>query len=66
MSAQPTWPLTGARADTIFYFIFIRIPKTNIKFKWITIIRKLRKETDWLPTKNTRLCNLHFNQDDFS
>ncbi|CAB3237172.1 unnamed protein product [Arctia plantaginis] len=32
--------------------------------KWIEIIRLLRKETDWLPTKSTIICSKHFREQD--
>uniref|UniRef100_A0A2A4K4M7 THAP-type domain-containing protein n=1 Tax=Heliothis virescens TaxID=7102 RepID=A0A2A4K4M7_HELVI len=34
------------------------------RFKWMEIIRLLRKETDWIPTKSSAICSKHFRDRD--
>lgn len=41
------------------------MPKDPVRReKWVEIIRLLRKETDWLPTKRTTICSNHFRDQD--
>ncbi|XP_077288977.1 uncharacterized protein LOC143913196 isoform X2 [Arctopsyche grandis] len=44
---------------------FHKVPKNRqLLEKWTKIIRKLRKETDWLPTPSTVICSNHFRAED--
>lgn len=44
---------------------FHRIPtEPNIAVKWIKNIRLSRNEEYWKPSKNTRICSEHFNNED--
>ncbi|CAG4959142.1 unnamed protein product [Parnassius apollo] len=44
---------------------FHTVPKDAARRKkWVEIIRLLRKETDWVPSKSTVICSKHFRNQD--
>ncbi|CAK1601559.1 unnamed protein product [Parnassius mnemosyne] len=44
---------------------FHTVPKDTVRRKkWVEIIRLLRKETDWVPSKSTLICSKHFRDQD--
>ncbi|CAG4935263.1 unnamed protein product [Parnassius apollo] len=44
---------------------FHTLPKdATRRKKWVEIIRLLRKETDWVPSKSTIICSKHFRDED--
>ncbi|KAI5630986.1 THAP domain-containing protein [Phthorimaea operculella] len=46
-------------------FKFYRFPTNQlVKSKWIAAVRLERQENDWMPSKYSKICSIHFNDED--
>lgn len=59
--------------DFLFMFLIIKIiksftfsfPKNEIqRLQWIKEVRLERRQDDWLPTNASRVCSIHFGDED--